>query len=215
MKEQIVLKDVEFKYLNSVVFAGINLKINKGDYIIITGGNGSGKSTLLKLILGLIKPSKGLVKTESRKIISANVGYVSQSNNIDKEFPITVEELIHLECNVSSKTCSLSPEIHLAKFNAEHLINKKIAELSGGELQKVLICRAFVTEPEILILDEPTNNLDKIARQNLYKLLMDLNNQGKTIINVTHAHDEHGYSFKNAISYDLVNGKLVEEVHND
>ena len=215
MKEQIKLEKVEFKYFNSTVLTNINLSINKGDYIFITGGNGSGKSTLIKLILGLIKPTKGLVKKVSYKFVADNIGYVSQSHNIDKDFPITVKELILLECKVSKRTCALSPLIHLSRFNAEHLIDKKIAELSGGELQKVLICRALVTEPSFLILDEPTNNLDKEARKNLYHLLRDLNNEGKTVIQVTHSHFELDNRYSKEICLELIDGSLVNVNHND
>jgi len=215
MKEQIKLENVEFKYLGNNVLNKINLSINEGDYIFITGGNGSGKSTLIKLILGLIKPSSGQVKTKKDQFIADNIGYVSQSQSIDKDFPITVEELILLECKVSKRTCSLSPEIHLARFNAEHLINKKIGELSGGELQKVLIGRALVTEPTILILDEPTNNLDKQARENLYSLLRHLNKEGRTIIHVTHSHFELDNQSKNAIYLELLDGNLVKINNHD
>ncbi len=215
MNQIISLKAIEFKYLNSVVLKNINLDIRSGDYVLITGGNGSGKSTLIKLILGLIKPTNGTVVTCTQKFIAQNVGYVAQSHNIDKEFPITVEELILLECKVSSRVCAVSVKTHLALFNAEHLIDKKIAELSGGELQKVLICRALVTGPSVLVLDEPTNNLDKESRQNLYSLLRDLNKQGKTIISVTHNHSELENDFNNAILLELQDGNLIEVNNND
>ena len=214
MKEQIKLENVRFKYLNSIVFQNINLDINSGDYIFITGGNGSGKSTLIKLILGLIKPVSGVV-TCTQKFIAQNVGYVSQSHNVDKDFPITVEELISLECDVSKRSCAISVKNHLALFNTENLSDKKISELSGGELQKVLICRALVTEPLVLILDEPTNNLDKEARNNLYNLLRNLNKQGKTIIHITHSHFELDNEYKNAICMEIIDGNLVRINHND
>lgn len=214
MNQIISLKNVGFKYLNSVVLDNINLDINSGDYVLITGGNGSGKSTLIKLILGLVKPTSGIVNFISSSFIAQNVGYVAQSHNIDKDFPITVEELISLECKVSNKVCTVSVKSHLELFGAENLVDKKIAELSGGELQKVLICRALVTEPSILILDEPTNNLDKESRQSLYNLLRDLNKQGKTIINITHNHSEIGNDFTNAVLLELQDGNL-SEVHNN
>jgi len=215
MKPQIKISDVTFNYAGVAIISEINLVINKGDYVLITGGNGSGKSTLIKLILGLIKPNKGKIETSSLKLIEKSVGYVSQSINVDKDFPITVKELILLECKVSKNLCELSPQIHLSMFNAEYLVDKKIGELSGGELQKVLISRALVTDPDILILDEPTNNLDKLARENLHNLLKKLNKQEKTIIQVTHSNFDATYDFNNVNRLKLVDGNLIKVNTND
>ena len=215
MKPLVKITDVTFGYAGVTILSGINLVINKGDYVLITGGNGSGKSTLIKLILGLIKPVKGEIKMSDPKLVEKSVGYVSQSINIDKDFPITVKELILLECKVSKNLCKLSPQVHLAVFNAENLVDKKIGELSGGELQKVLISRALVTDPDILILDEPTNNLDKLAQKNLHNLLKKLNKQGKTIIQVTHSSFEAVCDFNNTICLELVDGNLIREKKND
>lgn len=198
--------------IKNPIIKSADLKVEISEFISITGSNGSGKSTLIRVILNLLKPFKGEVEIFgskiNTKIVSQYIGYLPQYHNIDKSFPITVKEVIELECHISGRSCKLDPKDHLSYFNSKHLINKKIGDLSGGELQKVYICRALVTDPEILILDEPTNNLDKQSIEQLNILLNDLNKSGKTIINITHNHSELLKQNKNFKHYLLSEGKI-------
>jgi len=189
VSKAIEVKNVNATYGKLPVLHDINFSVNKGDIVYILGGNGSGKSTLIKTILGLIKPKSGSIEImgqpSTQKIISKYIGYVPQTTFVERDFPITVEEIIQLECNLA-RQCDLGVSGHLSTFDSEHLLKRKLSNLSGGEFQKVLIARALVTKPDILIMDEPTNNLDQEALEDLITLLDKINKQGKTIIIVTH-----------------------------
>ncbi|MCA9382961.1 metal ABC transporter ATP-binding protein [Candidatus Dojkabacteria bacterium] len=181
------------KISETEVIKNASFEINKGEVVYLVGGNGSGKTTLVKTILGLIQQDSGNIeifsKPRTQKLVSQSFGYVPQYNQIDKDFPITVKEMIGLECSVSNNQCILNEEEHLKLFKAEKLLHRKIKELSGGEFQKILIARAMITNPEILILDEPNNNLDRDAQKDLRGIMQNLADEDKTIILITHDHN--------------------------
>lgn len=184
------IKNLKLSYNDNVVIKDLSCEIKENKITYIIGGNGAGKSTLIKALIGNIKPNKGSIKLYdsplSAENIAEHVGYVPQYATIDRSFPITVAEMIALECG-HQKNCKIGTYGHLKVFRAEELMNKKISDLSGGELQKALIARALVTDPDILILDEPFNNLDHDTEFDLIELLRNLQaEQGKTIIFVTH-----------------------------
>lgn len=176
-------------YGETTLLADVNLNIKAGEFVLIVGGNGSGKTTLLKTLLGLVPARNGGVslfgKSLSRRTVSEHVSYVPQTIKLERDFPISVEEVINLECrNVHHKHESSSE--HLKAFNAAHLLKRKLNELSGGEFQKVMIARALVSNLDIIMLDEPTNNLDEASSKQLLLLLADLHKAGKTIVVITH-----------------------------
>ncbi len=184
------IKNLELRYKDNTVISKLTCDIAAHKISYIIGSNGAGKSTLVKTLIGTLKPHTGTIRIFGKpldsKAIAEHVGYVPQYSSIDRSFPITVNEMIALECNQKTH-CNIGILGHLKIFNAEKLINKKISELSGGELQKALIARALVTNPEILILDEPFNNLDHKTEFDLIALLKNLEAEhGKTIIFVTH-----------------------------
>lgn len=171
----------------------VHLSVNPGDYIAIIGENGSGKSTLLKTILGFIKPAQGKVTfaLESRTAI----GYVPQHTGFDRRFPISVIEtvLTGLLTNRFQFMKRFTSHDHkqarsvLVELGLDHLEHRQIGELSGGQLQRVLIARALVSEPDLLILDEPTASIDQPSKQVIYNLLQKLHQERhKTILLVTH-----------------------------
>lgn len=190
-KPLLQIKNLEVAYGSNIVLNNINLDIFKGDYVVIIGGNGSGKSTLLKTILGLTSVKIGQIlykgKSINQETVAKNFGYLAQHSDFFRDFPITVKELIKLECNISTKSCPFNPSYHLKILDADSLVDKSISKLSGGELQKVMISRALITNPSVLLLDEPSNNLDKETNSKLLKLLSNLwKIDKKTIIHVTH-----------------------------
>ncbi len=183
----IELKDVFFSYGKEWVLENINLCINKGDCIAVFGPNGGGKTTLLKILLGLLKPQKGKVIYHKK----CEIGYLPQiQRNI--HFPIKVIELVLMGLANSKKIGFLNKrkdiekaEQALKRVDMEKFKDATIHELSGGQLQRVYLARALVSDPEVLVLDEPTSNIDVQARFCFYEFLEKLGND-MTLIMVSH-----------------------------
>lgn len=166
------------------------MTLEKGSLTYLFGSNGSGKTTLIKSIIKLIPTTKGIVRIfnepASQKNIASHISYLAQYPKLDKNFPISVSELINLACSTQHH-CPISIEEHLQRFDALEIKDKKLEQLSGGQLQKVLIARALIGDKDILILDEPFNNLDHRSEERLIKIIKEMHkNQGKTILIVTH-----------------------------
>ncbi|HOK40036.1 MAG TPA: ABC transporter ATP-binding protein [bacterium] len=188
MKTIIELKNIDVGYSDNIVLKDVNLKIYENDFLGIIGANGSGKTTLIKLILGLIKPFKGEIKF----YIDINFGYVPQLNMFDRKFPISVLDVV-LSGLIRKKRIFKKwakediekAENLLNKFNILNLRNKPIGELSGGQLQRVLICRALISNCNVLILDEPDTYIDKEFEFTIYEIMKELN-KTTAIILVSH-----------------------------
>lgn len=191
MKPLLELSSVYAGYDHLYALEDVNLNIYEKDFIGVIGPNGGGKTTLLKVILGLLKPKKGKVIyhiKESKPLI----GYLPQNNKFDKEFPITVESVVLSGLQVKkgwfksySKVDKKLARKTLEQINMLRYRNKILSELSGGELQRVLLARALVSSPQMLILDEPDTYVDNKFESELYNLLQELNNR-MTIILVSH-----------------------------
>lgn len=195
MDNIIEIKNLHVHYDKHCAIFNINLNIHEKDFLAIVGPNGGGKSTLLKAILGIIQPTEGKVLIQGKPPKDAHglIGYVPQFSKFDKSFPISVEDVIlsstlgnkrRLFHRYSKDDKSLVTTI-LDQLNISHLSKRQIGELSGGQLQKVLIARALALDPKILILDEPTASLDSKACKDIYSILKELNAE-RTIILVTH-----------------------------
>ena len=188
----IELKNLSLGYENITVLKDINMTIDENDFICIVGPNGAGKSTLVKGILGLIKPKKGKVIYNNLK--QNFIGYMPQETKIDSNFPASVYEIV-LSGTLNrlglrsfytkrEKTIALN---NLKLLGIESLKNKNFCDLSGGQRQKVLLARSLCATSKLLILDEPSNNLDSKSKKDLYKTIIDLNkNHGITVIMITH-----------------------------
>lgn len=185
------LKNITAGYDYQPVLHNINLTINDDDFIGIIGPNGGGKTTLLKVILGLLKPFSGdiIYHTSKQNLF----GYLPQNNRFDQRFPISVTEVV-LSGLMSSKGLYKS-YTRADKQKAWELLDKygmgnykksPIGDLSGGQMQRVFLCRAIVSSPRILILDEPTTYVDSHFEKEFYTILEELN---KTLSIVMVSHD--------------------------
>jgi len=176
------------------VLKDVSLTIYDDDFLGIIGPNGGGKTTLLRSILGLIKPQSGTISfyDNGQKVPSVNIGYLPQINQIDKKFPISVSEVIlsgltlrkQLFRRYSAKD-RLKVKNVAERLGIEDLLPRAIGELSGGQLQRVLLGRAIIDNPKLIILDEPSTYVDKLFETNFYKLLGDIN-QDIAIMLVSH-----------------------------
>ncbi len=184
--------DITLGYDNKPVVSGLNFEINSGDYLIILGENGSGKTTLMKAILGLISPMKGSI--ERGDGLKANhIGYLPQQNDIQKDFPASVKEIVLSGClnKMGLRPFYSKKEKEIAKYNMERmgissLAGKSYAELSGGQQQRVLLARALCAMKKMLILDEPVSGLDPKASEDMYNMIHRLNEEGITIVMISH-----------------------------
>jgi len=192
--DAVKLEGVWVRRGRQVVLEDINFTVHKGDYIGIIGPNGAGKTTLLKVILGLIKPFRGEVWVFGRRPEDARslVGYVPQERDFPRDFPIRVIEVVLM--GRLGRVAPLRPyreEDREKAFEAlrlvemAHLWDRPIGSLSGGELQRVLIARALVSDPELLLLDEPTANVDLPVETEFFELLERIR-RDMTVLLVTH-----------------------------
>lgn len=220
----IELKDLFLGYDNNVVLKNINLSINEGDFVCVVGHNGSGKSTLIKGILGLIKPIKGKVIFSDLK--QNFIGYMPQETRVDSNFPATVYEIVLSgTLNKTNFYSKKEKDIALSNMKLLHisnLKNKSFSELSGGQRQKVLLARSLCATTKLLILDEPSNNLDSKSKEELYKTIKELNEKNNiTIIMITHDLDHDNLIGNKILSLrenDIFYGNtedFVRRIHND
>ncbi|MFZ0696036.1 MAG: metal ABC transporter ATP-binding protein [Nitrososphaeraceae archaeon] len=190
MQEVIKLENVTYRYNSDLVLENISFKADQGDLLGIIGPNGAGKTTLFSLILGLLEGYQGKITVfgedirNNRKILK-KIGYIPQKNIIDQGFPATVEEIVSLgvfERKTKDKIISAINTVGLLEQK-----HKRIGELSGGQQQRILIAKALVNEPQLLILDEPTTGIDLETQNKFYALLKKLNSENKiTIILASH-----------------------------
>ena len=207
----IKFKNVTIGYNKSKILSNINFTIKEKDFICIVGPNGSGKSSLIKTLLGLIPTIEG-------EVIYANIkqnfiGYMPQDNKVDPNFPASVYEIVLSGClnrlslrpfyNKKEKQMAID---NLKLLKIEHLIDKKFCDLSGGQRQKVLLARSLCATNKLLILDEPSNNLDHTSKEELYEIIKQLNTkQNIAIIMITHDLDRE----------ELIGNKIISLKDNE
>jgi len=192
MEPLIKIQNLTVGYDKQPVLTNVNFEIFEKDFIGVIGPNGGGKTTLLKAILGLLKPLDG--KIDFRKDINGrkkSIGYLPQVRHIDRKFPITVFDvvrsgsLMHNLANLKTAELKFKVEELLGEMGISNIRNKAIGELSGGQMQRVFLCRALLSDPRILILDEPDTFVDNRFEGELYEKLR-LLNQEVAIILVSH-----------------------------
>ncbi len=188
------LQDVDFSYDGPPVLEGVGLEVRAGEFLGVVGPNAGGKSTLLKLILGLLQPRRGRIEVlgSTPEAARRQLGYVAQHPTFRRDFPIDVERCVLMGRLGAGPL--LGPwrrrdrEVArrvMAETEIEGLARRQLATLSGGQLQRVMLARALACEPRILILDEPTANIDLRVENDIFELLRRLNRR-MTIIVVSH-----------------------------
>lgn len=197
-KYVIEIENLYFQYGSRMVLENINLAVEKGTFLGLVGPNGSGKSTLLKCILGILKPTKGEIKLFNEPIdqfkFKEKIGFVSQkANSFNSGFPATVFEVVSMGLFAKIGLFRFLTKQHKEKVKKaielvgmQDYMKQNIGELSGGQQQRVFIARALVSEPELLILDEPTVGVDINSVHSFYSMLSQLNKEGITLLLVTH-----------------------------
>ena len=210
------VRDLRVELGGQPVLRGVNLRVPHGRLVALIGPNGSGKTTLLRCLLGLQQPSAGEIKllgeTDVRKALP-RVGYVPQRLTLDRSFILSVREFLALRLGRTRNWFwqshqridqILSPA--LAEMGVEHLLDRPLARLSGGQLQRVLIAFSLLTKPELLLLDEPTAGVDTPGEETFYELIANVQRRHHlTVILVSHdlsmvyRHAAHVYALNGVI----------------
>lgn len=192
MNKLIELKDVTAGYGKKIVLRNVTVDVLQDDFFGVIGPNGGGKTTLLKVILGLLPPFSGTVRffdNEGKEVPSLKIGYLPQMSQIDRKYPISVREVI------SSGLAKEKPLFRsfndeqkarvdhvISQMGLDDLAERAIGELSGGQLQRVLLGRSIVSRPQVLILDEPNSYVDKRFESRFYPLLEEINKESAIIL---------------------------------
>ena len=191
------VRDLRVSFGNTPVLRGVNMRVPQGQIVALIGPNGSGKTTLLRCLLGLQKFSEGEVKIFGErdvKKVLRRIGYVPQRLALERSFILSVREFLALRLREtrhwffhSHKQLDALIRPALAQIGVENLLDRPIAQLSGGQLQRVLIAFALLRKPELLLLDEPTAGVDMPGEETFYDLIASVQRQHKlTVILVSH-----------------------------
>ncbi len=192
----ISLSKVTAGYEQNIVFSNLSLEIAAGQFAGIVGPTACGKSTLLKLILGTHRAISGKILLNSNpagKVAPGSIGFVPQLASVDWSFPITVEEAIAMGLYTNERiwpwlSRTERTRIHdvAYKLGVDNCLHQHIAHISGGQRQRAFLARALISNPQLLILDEPTSGVDIKTQHEVLHLLSDLNREGMTILLTTH-----------------------------
>ena len=190
MNPIIQINDLSAGYDKIPVIRHVNLKIFSNDFIGVIGPNGGGKTTLLKVISGILQPLSGSIEFDYELKDKKSIGYLPQIKNIDKKFPITVFDVVRSGLMLNrGKENSVNEKQKVTEILEESGVagvsKKAIGELSGGQMQRVFLCRALISNPKILLLDEPDTFVDNTFEGELYEKLQSLNEK-MAIILVSH-----------------------------
>lgn len=214
----VLLQGVTCGYEGDIVLRDVTLQVNEGDFVGLLGPSGAGKTTLLRTMLGAVDLYGGTVVVDGAPVHEgrrARAGYVPQLETVDWNFPLTVEEVVLMGRAAdggffpwSRREDRAAAREMMERLGIAHLARRHIRELSGGQQQRVFLARALVSNPRLLLLDEPTSGVDIKTRDDILHLLDELNHQGVTVIMTTHE--------LNAVAAHLpwvvcVNGRIVAE----
>ena len=188
------LDHVSAGYNGKAKIMDICLDIHEHDFLLVTGHNGSGKTTMIRTMMGLIKPMEGrvLMWQNNVPVRNLNIGYLPQYNNIDKQFPISAFDTVMgglTQCRRLWGGCNHNDRQQvmetMRQMGVDNLANLHIGQLSGGQLQRVLLSRALVANPQLIVLDEPSTYMDNTAETQMMELLNNMRQQS-TVVMVTH-----------------------------
>ncbi|MDO4958896.1 MAG: ABC transporter ATP-binding protein [Prevotellaceae bacterium] len=210
--------------IETVALDGVSFEIKDGEFVAIMGPSGCGKSTLLNILGLLDNPSEGsylfadtevarLKERERTRFRKGNIGFIFQSFNLIDE--LNVYDNIELPLrylNVSAADRKARVTEMLKRMNISHRAKHFPQQLSGGQQQRVAIARACVANPKLILADEPTGNLDSKNGKEVMRLLQELNNEGTTIVMVTHSQKDASMAQR---TIDLFDGKIVSDVKNE
>ncbi|MEK0361530.1 zinc ABC transporter ATP-binding protein ZnuC [Pseudomonas sp. CBC3] len=180
MSEALIrLDDIHVRFAKQPVLEGAQLQVQRGEIVTLIGPNGAGKTTLVRAVLGLLKPDSGTVWRKPK----LRVGYMPQKLHVDATLPLSVLRFLRLVPGVD-RAAALSA---LSEVGAEHVIDSPLQSVSGGEMQRVLLARALLREPELLVLDEPVQGVDVAGQAELYRLIGQLRERyGCGVLMVSH-----------------------------
>ncbi|MGA2033827.1 MAG: ABC transporter ATP-binding protein [Thermoguttaceae bacterium] len=191
------MRDVSFAYNGVPVLEDVNLHIRAQQSVCMVGPNGGGKTTLLKLILGLLRPTRGEVRVfgQPPRCVRLSIGYVPQHVRHDPQFPATVTDIVLMGrlgrggpagwLGWYGRADRRAAHQALAQVGMDDLSRRPFAALSGGQRQRALIARALCCEPQLMLLDEPTSNVDSLVEARLFEVLKELNRR-MTVVVVSH-----------------------------
>ena len=191
MMNLITVESLTAFYESKKVFNNLSFTVEDGDYLCITGENGSGKTTLMKILLDLDIKHKGTVKLNG--FTKREIGYLPQKTRHQTDFPASVKEVVlsgfagggFLGARYSKLQKQQAAD-NMELLGIKNIAEKSFSELSGGQQQKVLLCRALCAAKRVLLLDEPTTSLDKTATEEMYEIIEKLNKNGLAVIMITH-----------------------------
>lgn len=227
----IEINNLTFSYDTVPVLEDVNLKVKHGEFATIVGPNGGGKTTLLRLLLGILKPVQGKIAVlgSTPEKARLRVGYMPQHADLDPQFPVTVMDVVMLGRlgrrfggRYSKEDRQLALKA-LEEVQLESMVRTAFSTLSGGQKQRALIARALCCNPEMLLLDEPTANIDPEVEENLLTILQELN-QRMTILLVSHDMGFVSRVVKSVICVNRrvlihptsrVDGTLIKDVYGD
>lgn len=189
MNKIISIRDLSVSYDQNIALSQVNLDIYDNDFLGVIGPNGGGKTSLIKAILGAVNYSGSIVYEDG---FTGNIGYLPQQNNFDRSFPISVVNVVvsglqagkGLGHRYTKADYAMAKDL-LQTVGIENIAGKQIGEISGGQMQRALLCRALISNPHLLILDEPANFVDNKFEKELYAILSKLNEK-MAIIMVSH-----------------------------
>jgi len=188
----LTVSDLSVGYDSQAVISNLNFTVNPGDYLCIVGENGAGKTTLMRTLLRLIPPISGSI-TPGEGLKLNEIGYLPQQTAVQKDFPASVREIVLSGCqgkcgfrpfyNAAEKKLAAD---NMARMGITDLDRRNYRHLSGGQQQRVLLARALCATGKLLLLDEPVSGLDVNATADMYRLIKELNEEGVTIIMISH-----------------------------
>ncbi|KIC41603.1 zinc ABC transporter ATPase [Ruegeria sp. ANG-R] len=175
----ITVENLSVRYGANTVLRHVDMTVEAGEIVTIVGPNGSGKTSLLRAIIGAAKPSAGLVSLKP----GLKIGYVPQKLHIDPTLPISVERFMRLTDRVSGKQCEEALEV----AGVSDLLKRQMSQLSGGQFQRVLLARALINRPDVLLLDEATQGLDQPGSAAFYRQIEEVRREtGSAILMISH-----------------------------